>query len=199
MTQQMIGAKPVGAIGKMAGYIMNLLHSKQYKGIIKKIHESENVEDCSILDIGCGGGIAIYHFSKLFKKARIFGIDISEEMVKLARNFNKKGVAEGRIDISLGNVSHIAIPDKAIRIITVFDCINFWQDYTIAFSEIKRILQADGRIFIVNGYPEIGSKWYDFVKFKNVKDYEDLLVRNGFKMKKHEIAKHTVIIEGGVH
>jgi ubiquinone/menaquinone biosynthesis C-methylase UbiE len=183
----------------MAGYIMNLLHSRQYKDIIKKIHESENVKDCSILDIGCGGGIAIYHLSKLFKKARLFGIDISEEMVRLARKLNKKGVAEGRINISLSEVSHMAIPDKTVRIITVFDCINFWQDYTIAFSEIKRVIQANGRIFIVNGYPEIGSKWYDFVKFKSVEDYRDLLVRNGFKMKKHEIIKRMVIIKGEIY
>jgi ubiquinone/menaquinone biosynthesis C-methylase UbiE len=196
MNQQSIGANPIGMIGKLAGILMNYIHNHQYKSIVKKIYETQRDKNIKILDIGCGGGIAIKHFANLFKEAQIYGIDISPDMVRLSSELNKKTISEGRVKIFCNNVEKMDIDNQTISIISIFDNINFWDDYSRAFSEMKRILKTDGRIIIVNGYPEIGTKWYDFVKFKNVDEYKNLLENNGFSLKGHEIIKHTIIIEG---
>ncbi len=196
MSQQSIGAKPTGVIGKIAGRIMNRIHSKQYKDIINQILDSVNDKTASILDIGCGGGIALSHFYKSFKTTRIYGIDISPDMVSLSKKLNRKGIAEGKISVFCADVRDIPIQDKTVGIISAFDCINFWNDYPAAFSEMRRILIPDGKIFIINGYPEPDTKWYELVRFKSIEEYQRLLGNNGFLMTSAKIVKHTAIIEG---
>lgn len=196
MNQQSIGANPTGVIGKLAGKLMNLIHHKQYGDIILKIHETQKEKNIKIVDIGCGGGIAIRHFTRIFPEAQVYGIDISPDMVDIASELNRKNVAKGRVKIFTENVEDIALEDDTVELITVFDNINFWNDYGKAFSEMKRILKGNGRLFIINGYPEIGTKWYEFVKFKNVDEYGQLLAKNGFALSNHYRMGHTIILEG---
>ncbi|NLZ14864.1 MAG: hypothetical protein GXY29_11815 [Thermotogaceae bacterium] len=61
---------------------------------------------------------------------------------------------------------------------------------------MRRILIPDGKIFIINGYPEPDTKWYEFVRFKSIEEYQRLLGNNGFLMTSAKIVKHTAIIEG---
>ncbi len=196
MSQQSIGAKPTGVIGKIAGRIMNSIHSKQYKDIINHIADSLDDKTASILDIGCGGGIALFHFYKTFKAARIYGIDLSPDMVSLSKKLNRKGIAEGGISVFCADVCDIPIQGKTVGILSAFDCINFWNDYPAAFSEMRRILLPNGKIFIINGYPEPDTKWYEFVRFKSIDAYRNLLESNGFRMTNAKTVKHTVILEG---
>ncbi len=48
----------------------------------------KNVRGKKILDVGCGTG----YYSKIFRRrgARVLGIDISKEMIRLAKNQEKK-------------------------------------------------------------------------------------------------------------
>ncbi|XPS84764.1 methyltransferase, type 11 [Desulfosarcina variabilis str. Montpellier] len=196
MNRQAIGANPVGVIGKLAGRVMNLIHKKQYERIVQKIYKSEKEKSINIVDIGCGGGIAVKHLSKVFDKAQVFGIDISSDMVNLSKKMNRRAISEGRVKILNNDVENMYISDGSIKIITVFDNINFWTNHSKAFSEIKRVLCKNGRIFIVNGYPEVGTRWYDFVKFKNIDDYRNLFDDNGFSLRNHELSGRTIILEG---
>lgn len=81
-------------------------------------------------------------------------------------------------------------------IITVFDNINFWGDYGRALKEITRVLKESGFVYIINGYPEVGTKWHDFVKFKNAEEYRNLLLANGITVEKIEIENHTILVKG---
>jgi len=195
MKELCIGASPQGKIGRILGHFMNAIHSHQYFTIIREISDNEKGEILNILDIGCGGGIAIKHFSRVFKEAHIYGIDRSIDMVHLAKRVNRKGIKTGKVEILNGDVELLRIPEKTIHLISVFDTINFWDNHTKALSEMKRVLTQYGRLLIVNGYPEEGTKWYDFVKFKNIEDYDILLKNNGFEIAKHEIKNRTIIIK----
>ena len=78
---------------------------------------------------------------------------------------------------------------------TAFDTISFWNDFNDSINEIKRVLKQDGIFFIVNGYPKVGTKWYDFVKFKNDSEYRAFLTRHSFKEINLIIEKNTIIIK----
>ena len=75
---------PKGIGGRISTYIMNRLNQKMYKTVLSEIKDNKKV-----LDIGFGNG---YLIKKLVPKtdATIYGIDISEDMVKLATKRNKK-------------------------------------------------------------------------------------------------------------
>jgi len=192
-----IGSKPVGLKGRLAGVIMNLIHASQYKKIIQKylVENIDTSDELSVLDIGCGGGKVINIFSSLIKKVKIFGIDHSPDMVNLSKKVNKNGINNGMIEIVQGDVKKLPYPNDSFNIVTAFDTISFWNDFNDSINEIKRVLKQDGIFFIVNGYPKVGTKWYDFVKFKNDSEYRAFLTRNGFKEINLVIEKNTIIIK----
>lgn len=191
-----IGLKPSGLKGILAGLIMNSLHARQYKKIIQGhiINICNSSDALNVLDIGCGGGTSVAIFSSMLQSSRIFGIDHSAEMVTLSRKVNKKGIANGLVDINQGSASKLTFPDKYFDIITAFDTINFWDDIFCSVSEIKRVLKQDGVFFIVNGYPKYGTKWHKFVKFKDDQEYRYFLNQFGFKDIEIIIENHTIII-----
>ncbi len=194
---QTVGLKPEGIKGRIAGIIMNFIHNKQYKNIINKyiidIIDSKN--QASILDIGCGGGKLINILYTMLQNSKIYGIDHSIDMVNLSKKINKKGIVDGAVEIIQGDVNKLPFSDKFFNIITAFDTINFWKDLDISLMEIKRVLKQNGILFIVNGYPKAGTKWYDFVKFKSDDEYRDFLTENGFKEINIVIENNTIIIQ----
>jgi len=191
------GSKPTGVKGTLAGMIMNLIHANQYGKIIQR-HLAGNLEpaaELSILDVGCGGGKAISIFSSIIKKARIYGIDHSMEMVKLSGKINRKGIANGQIEIVQGTVNNLPFASEMFDIATAFDTISFWNDMDNSINEVKRVLKHGGLFSIVNGYPAPGTKWYDIVKFKNADEYRAFLTGHGFRQIEIVIEKNTIIIK----
>ncbi len=87
-----IGSKPLVLKGLLAGKIMNIIHSGFYRKIINEIliPSENNLSEMNILDIGCSGGASIKTFSKHPSVKRVYGIDYSEDMVKLSRKLNQK-------------------------------------------------------------------------------------------------------------
>lgn len=193
--EQQIGAKPAGVIGMLAGRLMNLIHKKEYGVIINGILSRSELPVQTIVDIGCGGGAVVKEFSKQFSSAQVIGVDHSAEMIRLSQKTNKSGIKTGRVKIQQNKVEKIEIESNKVDLITAFDTINFWPDYDLAFGEIKRVLTTAGRFIIVNGYPPVGSRWYEFVKFKDEHEYRSFLAQHGFEVSYLEIKNHTIIIE----
>ncbi len=180
---------------------MNRIHAGAYRRIIKG-HILVGIPAgaaLNILDAGCGGGIVLRIFSTLLPAASVFGIDHSPDMVRLSLETNRTGAAGGTVRVETADIASIPHPDGTFDIVTAFDTLNFWPDPESALKEIRRILKKGGVFCIVNGYPEEGTKWYDFVRFKNADEYREFLNRQGFG--KIDIAfdgKRTIVIKARV-
>ncbi len=193
---QSVGANPAGWAGKLAGLIMNRIHERPYKAIIKSyiLCEIAAQDSMVILDAGCGGGVAVKLMSSMLPNAKVCGVDHSPEMVSLASSVCKHAIENGGAEISPGDIASTAYPDHYFDIITAFDTINFWPDFDQAMHEILRILKDTGTFIIVNGYPKEGTKWYDFVRFKNKDEYQAALIKHGFENVSIDVEKATIII-----
>ena len=193
-----IGAKPTGLKGKIAGHVMNIIHSALYKKIIAKyiIHSTKISPKLTVLDIGCGGGIAIKIFSSHPSIQKVCGIDYSVDMVKLSMKLNKREIENETVEIVKADILKIPYKNDFFDIITCFDTINFWTDHNEALNEIKRVLKRNDRVYIINAYPKEGTKWHNFVKFKNNGEYERLFTNNGFIKIISEFEKNTIIVSG---
>jgi ubiquinone/menaquinone biosynthesis C-methylase UbiE len=194
--KQTIGSNPVGLKGRFAGIIMNLIHANQYKKIIQRhiIDKIDTTNHLSILDVGCGGGKVISLFSSMLEKSKIYGIDHSVDMINLSSRVNKASISDGTVNIVQGNVNKLPYSDDFFDVVTAFDSINFWNDFDNSIIEIKRVLKQNGIFLIVNGYPKEGTKWWNFVKFKNDNEYRAVLSKHGFKKIDITIEKNTIII-----
>lgn len=131
---------PRGVIGRIMTWAMNRANNVMYRGIIDNLKITERTK---MLDIGFGNG---YLEKLVYKRVKcaIYGIDISEDMVKLASEKNQQGIVNGDIQLMVGDCCKLAFEDNSFDVVTTMNTIYFWEDIIQGLQEIHRVLKADG-------------------------------------------------------
>lgn len=169
-------AKPTGLAGRIAGKLMNLTQTGVYRGFLQNfLHENDTV-----LDMGCGGGKFINYLYRNSHSSTLYGLDHSEEMIKLARKVNRKGVETGRVKFITSSADDIPLEENVANVVTAFETVQFWTETEKSFNEVRRVLKDGGKFIIINRYPEKGSKWWKFAKIKSDEEYRKILKNAGF-------------------
>lgn len=138
-------AKPDGFTGLVATYVMNRLNQKQYE--LTKAKLSLEAED-TILEIGFGNGSFLYDISQQ-PFQYLYGVDISEDMVKVASKKNAVKLSEKKVILTTGTVDNLAFEGDTFDKIFTINTVYFWQDMTTALAEIYRVLKPGGKFFNV--------------------------------------------------
>jgi SAM-dependent methyltransferase len=135
---------PNGIGGKILTKLMNILAQKQYNAVLENICLNQNDV---ILEVGFANG---YLIKKLFNKnipVNIYGIDISNDMVKNVTIINKHYIENGQLKLSVENINKTSFGEKTFDKIYTVNTIYFWDNMDKCLTEIKRILKTGG-IFI---------------------------------------------------
>jgi ubiquinone/menaquinone biosynthesis C-methylase UbiE len=111
----------------------------------------------TMLEIGCGTGLDLVHFGKIHPGRKIYGIDVSKEMVRLS---NERILASGckNINIYQGSVDEISklFPNQQFDLIYVFfGALNTVENLNYSAQQLMRVLNPGGGI--VFSYV---NKWY---------------------------------------
>ncbi len=105
----------------------------------------------SIVDIGTGPGRLPIEIAKQTKKAKLFGIDLSPDMIKLARkNAEMAGVAD-RIEFSVASASDTGLKANSMDLVLSTNTLHHLSDPVKALNEIYRILKSGGEAWIFDG------------------------------------------------
>jgi ubiquinone/menaquinone biosynthesis C-methylase UbiE len=133
---------PTGLGGKVATFIMNRMNQPMYKTILRETKNNTNV-----LDVGFGNG---YLLKKLLKKSNstFYGIDISQDMVKTAKQKNRKFVSSARLHLTKATVENMPFDISFGQIYTI-NTVYFWNDLGASLNEIYNKLESGGEFFNV--------------------------------------------------
>lgn len=136
---------PRGFAGKVCCILMNIINKAMYK---KTVSIMEISSDGNLLDIGYGNG---YLLKCVYKKtkANLYGIDISEDMKKLAAKKNRKAFADGKLFLGTGDCCDLKYADDFFEAVTSINTVYFWEDTTKGLSEIHRTLKTGGSFYNV--------------------------------------------------
>ena len=143
--------KPSGWLGRLAGVGMNVVHARLWRWGLTHVAVEP---DATVLDVGCGGGRSVQDLARAAPRGKAYGLDYSEEMVRMARRVNRVLIREGRADIQHGTVSALPFPDAAFDLVTAFETHYFWPDLPGNLREICRVLKPAGTLPITNEGPE---------------------------------------------
>jgi len=176
--------KPNGIGGKITTKLMNLMNQKQYKAVLDNINLENNDV---LLDIGFGNGYLINKLFKMNNSIKIYGIDISDDMVNIVSRKYKQYIDNNCLKLLLENINNeTTFGNEMFNKIYTINTVYFWNDLKKCFSEIKRILKPNG-IFINAIYTKEHLDKTEFSKYGFNKysreDMVKLTEENGMKIK----------------
>jgi SAM-dependent methyltransferase len=140
--------------------------------------------DSRVLDVGCGSGWATRLLADYAVNGRVTGIDISDEMVNLARESSR---SHPNTDFEVASAEQLPFPDNEFTHAFSMESLYYYRNIPKALKEIQRVLRPGGSFFaVVDLYWENQAthQWIDTLKVPvellSIDDYRSLFIDAGF-------------------
>src|SRR5438045_2228716 len=94
-----------------------------------------------VLDVGCGSGWATRLLAGFTINGRVTGIDISDEMVRVAQESSTK---YPNVDFQVASAEQLPFNENEFTHAFSMESLYYYQDIPRALSEIHRVLSSGG-------------------------------------------------------
>lgn len=123
------------------------LYPLGHKRIIKAL-SSSGISSGRVLDIGSGTGLLCVEIARAFKDLEVFGIDISSDMLGIAKKVLMEEDLKSRVNFIRADASNLPFSKKGFDAVVSYVSLHHWKDAASVLNEIKRVLKKDGIAFI---------------------------------------------------
>ncbi len=117
------------------------------------------------LDVGCGSGHLIVQIAQKFENLDLIGIDISDEILDLAKKRAVKIELNKKVEFKKANVENLPFPDNSVDFIISSLSLHHWSDPKLAFKELLRILKREGTLLIFDFRRDSRKFFYGLLTF----------------------------------
>ena len=140
-----------------------------------------------LLDAGCGAGH--WAIAASFLNNQVFGIDITEKYLNVARAL-KKNFHRQNINLKLGRIEHLPYQDNFFDFII---CYSVWMftDKEKALAEFARVLKPGGKLYLGS---LTGKMWYPRLIWKGLKQGDFQLIWSSLKAISQRIPLNPVVV-----
>lgn len=124
---------------KFRYFVNYFLNSRMEK--VKKLLKGIDLKDKKVLDVGCGGGQYMEYF--LSKNAKTIGIDYSEKMIDMAKEY-LEGNKKSRFSLIKADANNLPFPSNTFNLVLSIGLLEYLSKPEKALSEIHRVLKKGG-------------------------------------------------------
>jgi arsenite methyltransferase len=105
-----------------------------------------------VLDVGCGNGWATRLLAEQASAGRVVGIDISDEMIALARDSSAR---IENVEFRVASAERLPFDDESFTHAFSMESIYYYEDMAAALGEIRRVLEPGGLfVAVIDLYQE---------------------------------------------
>ena len=140
--------------------------------------------EARVLDVGCGSGWATRMLAEYAFNGRVTGIDISDEMIRVARESSQ---SQTNVDFEIASAEQLPFRDHEFTHAFSMESLYYYRNIPKALKEIHRVLKPGGLfVAVVDLYweNEATHQWIDTlnvpVELLSVDDYHSLFIDAGF-------------------
>ena len=131
----------------------------------------------TVLDLGSGTGYLTVRIAGRAPSLRVYGIDLSRQMVRIARR-HAEGIDNARF--VFGNAARLPFKNNSIDLVVSTAASHHWKTPRLVFDECYRVLKTGGEAWVYDGCPEIFSDRANRRKLN--KEYGFLIGRLGYRV-----------------
>lgn len=147
--------------------VMVPLTSGLYHRVVADLDSLDYVTG-KVLDAGTGPGTLAREIARRFPRIDVYGVDLSEEMIRLAREHAQHEQLAERARFDTANIAHLPYPDRSFDAVVSTISMHHWYELEQPLRELYRVLRPGGRLWI-----------YDF-RFVSVAAVEKALANTPF-------------------
>ena len=186
--------QPSGRLGGIFAIYMNFGNNYLNKLAVQAL---DIQPDDHILEVGFGGGVALYKMLKNIHGGFVAGIDYSPDMVKRGKRKFQKSIASGKMTLVEGNVTSIPFDDASFDKVCTVNTIYFWPDPMAGLKEILRVLKPGGQLVVGVGAKDSMKKIritrYGFSLYSE-QELRDLLTQSGLVYRQTIFGKRPAVL-----
>lgn len=143
--------KPEGRNGIEVALRMNTANEFLYDFTLDEMLVRKNQ---SILEIGFGNGKFFYKQFNRAEDLKVTGIDISDDMIRVASKHNRDYLEQGVLTLTKGQSNKMPLPDSSFDNVFSINVAYFWEEPQEHLLEIFRVLKPGGRLYTTIRTPE---------------------------------------------
>ena len=129
------------------------------------------------LEVGSGPGYFGLDWLQQTRDTRLVGLDISLDMVAIARNHTREFGLVDRAEHIIGSAEAIPFENNAFEAVFTTRSLHEWLNPKMVFAELWRVLKPGGRLFVSDLRRDLSRSACNFL-YKRINSG---LIRNTFK------------------
>src|SRR5215469_4574378 len=107
--------------------VMVRLTRRLYQRVIKDLTTLQFVEG-KVLDAGTGPGTLVRELARSHPGLQVYGIDLSEDMIELARAHARREQLEEQVHFESFDVAHLPYPDQSFDVVVSTISMHHWSE-----------------------------------------------------------------------
>ena len=134
---------PRGLLGRIVGRVMARSNADFNKWFVQEISGLGMNDVGRIVELGPGPGIGLQETLRVFPEARVWGVDLSPEMLSLCRKRNLDQISSGRLILVEGDAA--SVQELApVDVVLAAHVVYFWHQPANELAQLYRALRPGG-------------------------------------------------------